>query len=90
MEFVAKIIISISVFLCVFAVSFGLVDQVSFSLSLFVILAILAVLSTLDYFAKRKLPSSIRDMSHFFRITGIPGIFRQTDLLNGGFVSEWR
>src|SRR5499426_3627375 len=28
--------------------------------------------------------------SHFFRITGIPGIFRQTDLLNGGFVSEWR
>src|SRR5262245_49405538 len=28
--------------------------------------------------------------SHFFRITRIPTIFRQTDLLNGGFVSEWR
>src|SRR5262245_60049886 len=28
--------------------------------------------------------------SHFFRITGIPGVFRQTDLLNGGIVGEWR
>src|SRR5262245_1464482 len=28
--------------------------------------------------------------SHFFGITGIPGIFRQTDLLDGGFVSERR
>src|SRR5262249_11008431 len=28
--------------------------------------------------------------SHFFRITGIPSIFRQTDLLNGGIVGEWR
>src|SRR5215510_5023710 len=28
--------------------------------------------------------------SHFFRVTGIPGILRQTDLLNGGIVGEWR
>src|SRR5262245_59444620 len=28
--------------------------------------------------------------SHFFGITSVPGIFRQTDFLNGGFVSEWR
>src|SRR5262245_39312828 len=28
--------------------------------------------------------------SHFFRITRVPGIFRQTYLLIGCFVSEWR
>src|SRR5262245_18960203 len=28
--------------------------------------------------------------SHFFRITRIPSVFRQTDLLNGGFISERR
>src|SRR5262249_421641 len=27
---------------------------------------------------------------HFFGVARIPGIFRQTRLLNGGFVSEWR
>src|SRR5215475_2640205 len=27
---------------------------------------------------------------HFFGITRIPSVFRQTNLLNGGFVNEWR